>query len=221
MNDNFKNKDIKLNEEIDDREDALPGSLTKRKVRVMKICGFIFLLSACFFISFYFSSKVLNKNTVDESNNSNKNVTNLNSNVLGEDYDIILKTGNEESVCTVAEYKKQNNIDDNLTEGFLTDKLGQNGYKLKDKNNDSVTFVKDSNYIPGKYYLGISNISNNYIAVYKADESGSLKLEQELKEPPFKEVSLLSPQAKKELETYVHSFDSIDQAEEVYSSFGS
>lgn len=218
MNDNFKNKDIKLNDEIDDREDALPGSLTKTKVRVMKICGFIFLLSACFFISFYFSSKVLNKNTADESNNSNKNVTNLNSNVLDEDSKIILKSGEGETVCTVAEYKSQNNIDDQLTEGFLSDKLSQSGYKLKNQNDDAVTFVKDSNYIPGKFYLGISN---QYIGVYKADENGNLKLEQELKEPPFKEVSLLSPQAKKELETYVHSFDSIDQAEEVYSSFGS
>ena len=214
MNDDFRNKDIKYDDinEATETTEKLPGNLTARKIKVLRISGLIFILSACFFLSFYFSSKIINNKNIDNSNNSN--TAQSNSDVLDLDSKLVLKNGSEESVYTIAEYKEAQDIDYDLTQDALEKKLESQGYELSKKSDNQITFIKDANYVEGRYYIGLSN---GYMALFQAETNSKLKLISEYKnETPEK---FLPQSVKEELQKYKYSCDTPQEAETIISQF--
>lgn len=199
MNNDFRNKDIKYSDNNDDIDnEKLPGNLTKLKIKVLRVSSFIIFLSICFFLSFYLSFKVMNKNE-DEIN---KNVVNSKRETL--DDDLILKMGDD--VFTIAEFKESEDIDYEITQEDLETRLKQKGYEFNYPSQNTIEIT--NMYEPNKFYLGLSN---GYMALFESDDNGLLKLVHEYKDK-IKSRSL-PEQVLNDLEKYMGPFDSREDVE--------
>jgi hypothetical protein len=137
--------------------------------------GMTLTLVIIFFITYYLSDKYIAnkniKNNAVEASQINKN------NQLSDNTKIYLFSGeNKEKESTIAELKKELNINGDLTKGELSKALSEKGYVLELNDNGEMTYKRDISKAikPNKYYIGEKD---GFLAIYKTDKDGILMIE--------------------------------------------
>jgi hypothetical protein len=179
--------------------------------------GMAITLALIFSITYYFSEKyIANKN----AKNNSVSASEINNNNLNDNIKIYLYAGEKkEKELTLAELKKELNIDKNLTEADLSKALKDKGYVLEIESNGQMTYKRDASKSvkPNKYYIGEKD---HYLAIYKTDENGTLLIEN--KEDVYtnnKKVDNLSEIDREKIENFELEYNSKDDAEESLSEF--
>jgi len=188
--------------------------ISKKKLFI----GMTMMLVLIFFITYYLSDKyITNKNfkyNAVEASEINKN------NKLSDNTKIYLFSGNKkEKELTIAELKKELNIDGNLTKGELSKALSDKGYVLELNPDGEMTYKKDisKSVKPNKYYIGEKD---GFLAIYKTDKDGILLIENN--EDVYsnnKKVDNLREIDKNKIKNFEFEYDSKEDAEENLSEF--
>ncbi len=188
--------------------------ISKKKLFI----GMTMILVLIFFITYYLSDKYITnknfKNNAVEASDINKN------NQLSDNTKIYLFSGEKkEKELTIAELKKQLNIDGNLTKVELSKALSEKGYVLELNADGEMTYKKDSSKAvkPNKYYIGEKD---GFLAIYKTDKDGILLIENN--EDVYsnnKKVDNLREIDKNKIRNFEFEYDSKDEAEENLSEF--
>ncbi|EKQ56996.1 MULTISPECIES: hypothetical protein [unclassified Clostridium] len=175
-------------------------------------------LALIFFITYYLSDRyIANKN----AKNNTVTASEINKdNQLSDNTKIYLFSGDKkEKELTLAELKKELNIDKNLSVADLSKALKDKGYVLEISSNGEMTYKKDLSKVikPNKYYIGEKD---GYLAIYKTDSNGTLLIENSNDVySDNKKVDNLSALDKDKIKNFELEFDSKDDAEESLSEF--
>jgi hypothetical protein len=171
-----------------------------------------------FFITYYLSDKYIAnkniKNNAVEASEMNKN------NELNNNTKIYLFSGNnKEKESTIADLKKELNIDGNLTKSELSKALSEKGYVLELNSNGEMTYKRNISKAvkPNKYYIGEKD---GFLAIYKTDKDGILAIENS--EDVYsnnKKVDSLREGDKQKIKNFEFEYNSKDEAEEGISEF--
>lgn len=180
--------------------------------------GMTLTLVIIFFITYYLSDKYIAnkniKNNAVEASEVNKN------NELSDNTKIYLFSGNnKEKESTIADLKKELNIDGNLTKGELSKALSEKGYVLELNNNGEMTYKRDISKAvkPNKYYIGEKD---GFLAIYKTDKDGILSIENsEDVYSNSKKVDSLRESDKQKIMNFEFEYNSKEEAEENISEF--
>lgn len=180
--------------------------------------GMTLTLVIIFFITYYLSDKyIANKNAKNnavEASQINKN------NQLSDNTKIYLFSGeNKEKESTIAELKKELNINGDLTKGELSKALSEKGYVLELNDNGEMTYKRDISKTvkPDKYYIGEKD---GFLAIYKTDKDGILVIENS--EDVYsnnKKVDSLREADKNKIKNFEFEYNSKEEAEEGISEF--
>jgi hypothetical protein len=180
--------------------------------------GMTLTLVIIFFITYYLSDKYIAnkniKNNAVEASEVNKN------NELSDNTKIYLFSGNsKEKESTIADLKKELNIDGDLTKGELSKALSEKGYVLELNSNGEMTYKRDTTKAvkPNKYYIGEKD---GFLAIYKSDKDGILLIENS--EDVYsnnKKVESLRESDKEKIKNFEFQYNSKDEAEEGISEF--
>lgn len=175
-------------------------------------------LALIFSITYYLTDKyITNKN----AKNNTVITSEINKNdELDDNTKIYLFAGEKkEEELTLAELKKQLNIDKNLTVAELSKALKDKGYVLEIDSNGEMTYKRDASKSvkPNKYYIGEKD---GFLAIYKTDNDGTLSIENsEDVYSNSKKVDSLSEIDKNKIRNFELEYDSKDDAEEDLSEF--
>ena len=176
------------------------------------------ILLIIFSITYYLSDKyITNKKAINnavEASQVNK------SNALSDSKKIYLFAGGKkEKELTIADLKKELNIDGNLTQAELSKVLKDKGYVLEIEANGLMTYKKnDSKSVkPNKYYIGEKD---GFLAIFKTDKDGILIIEKaEDVYSDSKKVDNLREIDKNKIKNFEFEYDSKEDAEESLSEF--
>jgi|UPI00034CAA83 flagellar biogenesis protein FliO len=193
---------------------GVKNMINKKKLFVWMVI----ILALIFSITYYFSNKyITNKNT---QNNSVRASETDKSQELSDNLKICLVSGEKkEKVLTLAELKKELNLDSNLTEAELSKELKNKGYVLEVQENGEMTYKKDSSKSvkPNKYYIGEKD---GYLAIYKTNENGTLLIENSNDVyTNSKKIESLNDIDKNKIENFELEYNTKDDAEENLSEF--
>ena len=188
--------------------------ISKKKLFV----GMTMILVLIFFITYYLSDKYITnknlKNNAVEASETNKN------NKLSDNARIYLFSGEKkEKELTIAELKKELNINGDLSKGELSKALSEKGYVLELNADGEMTYKKDTSKSvkPNKYYIGEKD---GFLAIYKTDKDGILLIENnEDIYSDNKKVDNLRAIDKNKIKNFEFEFDSKEDAEENLSEF--
>ena len=175
-------------------------------------------LALIFSITYYLSDKYI-------ANQNAKNNTVISNDIkkssrLSDSTKIYLFAGeNKEKESTIADLKKELNIDGNLTVADLSKALKDKGYVLELESNGEMTYKRDisKSVKPNKYYIGEKN---GFLAIYKTDNDGTLLIENS--EDVYsnnKKVENLRESDKNKIRNFEFEYNSKDDAEESLSEF--
>ena len=185
----------------------------KKKLSVMCI-----LILAIIFSSTYFfvDRSVNNKNLLKTSRE--KVNTDVEANKLEDSVMVSLFSGDKkENDMSVAQIKKQLNINGDLSKEELIKILKNSGYALDIASNNEIMFKKDSssNLDPNKYYIGEKD---GYLAIYETDSNGNASVKNS--EDVFsdnKPVENLREIDKTKIKNFELKYNTKDEAEESLS----
>jgi hypothetical protein len=175
-------------------------------------------LALIFSITYYLTDKyITNKN----AQNNTVITSEINKNdELDDNTKIYLFAGEKkEEELTLAELKKELNIDKDLTQAELSKELKDKGYVLEIESNGEMTYKRDASKSvkPNKYYIGEKD---GFLAIYKTDNDGTLSIENnEDVYSNSKKVDSLSEIDKNKIRNFELEYDSKDDAEEDLSEF--
>lgn len=180
--------------------------------------GMTIILVFIFCITYYVSDKyITNKNikyNAVKASETNKN------NKLSDNSKIYLFSGEKkEKELTIAELKKELNIDGSLTKGELSKALSDKGYVLELNADGEMTYKKDISKAvkPNKYYIGEKN---GFLAIYKSDKDGILLIESnEDVYSDNKKVDNLREIDRNKIRNFEFEYESKEDAEENLSEF--
>ena len=204
-----------------DKENELIGKQKKYLNKKISILSGIIVLAVviCFFCTYFFTGKLLNKDNLNNQNDD-KTVYN-NSNVLDDGIIVVLMNqGVVEKEQSISDFKKENSIVNDINEQFLVNFYEANGYNLESLEDDKVVFVKEgttSVLQPNKYYLGEKD---GYFAIYKTDDSGNLTIEES--EDVYtnnRPISFLHGDDLEAIKNFKYSYDTKEEAIEKLSAF--
>ena len=176
------------------------------------------ILLIIFSITYYLSDKyITNKKAINnavEASQVNK------SNALSDSKKIYLFAGEKkEKELTIADLKKELNIDGNLTQAELSKVLKDKGYVLEIEANGLMTYKKnDSKSVkPNKYYIGEKN---GFLAIFKTDKDGILLIENNKDiYSESKKVENLRETDKNKIKNFEFEYETKEDAEESLSEF--
>lgn len=176
------------------------------------------ILALIFSLTYYLSDIYLtNKNA---ENNTTKAVEINKDDELNDNTKIYLYAGEKkEKEATLAELKKELNIDGNLTQTELSKALKDKGYVLEIESNGEMTYKRDisKSVKPNKYYIGEKD---QYLAIFKTDDNGTLSIENsEDVYSNSKKVDNLREIDKNKIKNFELEYDSKEDAEESLSEF--
>ena len=207
--------------EIYDKENELIGKQKKHLNKKISILSGIIVLAVviCFFGTYFFTGKLLNKDNLNNQNDD-KTVYN-NSNVLDDGIIVVLMNqGVVEKEQSISDFKKENSIVNDINEQFLVNFYEANGYNLESLEDSKLVFVKDgttSVLLPNKYYLGEKD---GYFAIYKTDNSGVPKIESE--DDVYsnsRSISFLKGEDLEAIKNFKYCYDTKDEAIEKLTAF--
>lgn len=175
-------------------------------------------LAIIFSITYYLSDKyITNKN----AKNNAAIASELNkSSGLSDSTKIYLFAGEKkEKESTIADLKKELNIDGNLTVSELSKALKDKGYVLELESNGVMTYKRDisKSIKSNKYYIGEKD---GFLAIYKTDKDGTLLIENS--EDVYsnnKKVDNLREIDKNKINNFELEYESKEDAEESLSEF--
>lgn len=178
----------------------------------------IIILALIFSITYYLSDKyITNKNA--EKNTTTAVEINEDSD-LNDNTKIYLYAGEKkEKEATLAELKKELNIDGNLTQAELSKALKDKGYVLEIESNGEMTYKRDvsKSVNPNKYYIGDKD---GFLAIFKTDNNGTLSIENsEDVYSNSKKVDNLREIDKNKIKNFELEYNSKEDAEESLSEF--
>ncbi|HEX9024865.1 MAG TPA: hypothetical protein VF839_00200 [Clostridium sp.] len=176
------------------------------------------ILALIFSITYYLSDKyITNKNAKNKAAIASEVKK---SSGISDSTKIYLFAGeNKEKESTIADLKKELNIDGNLTQAELSKALQDKGYVLEIESNGEMKYKKDiSKFIkPNKYYIGEKD---GFLTIYKTDNDGTLLIENS--EDVYsnnKKVENLRESDKNKIKNFEFEYNSKEDAEENLSEF--
>jgi len=176
------------------------------------------ILALIFSITYYLSDKyITNKNAKNKAAIASEIKK---SSGISDSTKIYLFAGeNKEKESTIADLKKELNIDGNLTQAELSKALRDKGYVLEIESNGEMKYKKDiSKFIkPNKYYIGEKD---GFLTIYKTDNDGTLLIENS--EDVYsnnKKVENLRESDKNKIKNFEFEYNSKEDAEENLSEF--
>ena len=190
--------------------------MNKKKILI----SMIILLALIFSISYYFTGRYFKNKNADSTNNTTEVSQTKGQSGLDDSTKIYLFAGEKkEKESTIAELKKELNIDGDLTQAQLSKALNQKGYALELASNGELTYKRDASKAvkPNKYYIGEKD---GYLAIYKTDNTGTLTIEN--KEDVYsdgKKFDSLTEGDKTKIKNFEFEYDSKEDAEENLSEF--
>jgi len=176
-------------------------------------------LALIFCITYYLSDRYITNKNVKNNVTTASSDTNKGSS-LSDSTKIYLFAGEKkEKESTLADLKKELNIQGNITQAELSKALKDKGYVLEVESNGEMTFKKDisKSVKPNKYYIGEKD---GFLAIYKTDNDGTLLIENS--EDVYsnnKKVNNLREADRNKINNFEFEFDSKDDAEESLSEF--
>lgn len=188
--------------------------MNKKKLFISMTVTLVLIFS----ITYYLSDKyIANKNA---KNNAVIASEIKKSSELSDSTKIYLFAGkNKEKESTLADLKKELNIDGNLTIPDLSKALKNRGYVLELESNGEMTYKRDisKSVKPNKYYIGEKD---GFLAIYKTDNDGTLLIENsEDVYSDNKKVENLREPDKNKIRNFEFEYNSKEDAEESLSEF--
>lgn len=189
----------------------------KKLVIVIYVALLITVFASSYMVSYVYNTLEVRKtNTSANEESSEKEVSKLNdtSNVVLtritlNDKVSIDYTGN------IADLKKSIGNKE-MTSDELEKHLQKSGYKLTSNNNNELVFEKvEGKLEPNKYYIGSKN---GYIAIYKSDENGIVKVEKD-EDVTTKKVDDLPERDRQTINNFERKFENKEDCEEELTNF--
>lgn len=175
-------------------------------------------LALIFSITYYLSDKYIARKNAKSNTVVASEIAKHNA--LNDSTKIYLFSGEKrEKESTIADLKKELNIDGNLTQTELSKALKDKGYVLEIESNGVMTYKKDDSKAvkPNKYYIGEKD---GFFAIYKTDKDGTLLIEtNEDVYSNNKKVEYLREIDKNKIKNFEFEYDSKEDAEESLSEF--
>ncbi len=189
-------------------------AINKKKLFISILITLVLIFS----ITYYLSNKYLSNKTPKDNSVVASQVDK--NGELNDDTKIYLFSGKmKEKELTLAELKKELNLDENLTIAELSKELKDKGYALEIESNGEMTYRKDDSKAlkPNKYYIGEKD---GFLAIYKTDENGALLIENSNDVySNSKKVDTLSDIDKNKIKNFELEYDSKEDAEENLSEY--
>lgn len=188
--------------------------MNKKKLFISMTVTLVLIFS----ITYYLSDKyIVNKNAKNKAVVASEIKK---SSELSDSTKIYLFAGeNKEKESTLADLKKELNIDGNLTMPDLSKALKNRGYVLELESNGEMTYKRDisKSVKPNKYYIGEKD---GFLAIYKTDNDGTLLIENsEDVYSDSKKVENLREPDKNKIRNFEFEYNSKEDAEESLSEF--
>jgi hypothetical protein len=187
--------------------------------KIYYIASSIFLLIIIFTLSYLYGFNKLKSYNLNSKGSSEVNEKYVNAphndDSLAEDAKIILKlrkrsSGKEFLVKEIAISDIKSLFNDAITKSNLVEYYDSLYYRLEEFSNKEVVFVKDTNFEPDKYYLGVTK--DGYLAVFKCSKEGELIIEDESQDVSNRKVSDLPKSDIQFIMTFYHEFNSKEEA---------
>lgn len=185
----------------------------KKNLSVICIC----MLAIIFSLTYFFVNESANNKNLLKTSQEKVNIDEE-TNKLEDSVMVSLFSGDKkEDDISVAEIKKQLNINGDLTKEELINILKNNGYALDLASNNEIMFKKDSssNLDPNKYYIGEKD---GYLAIYETDSNGNASVKNN--DDVFsdnKPVENLREVDKTKIKNFELKYNTKDEAEESLS----
>lgn len=190
--------------------------ITKKRLFI----GIVIILALIFSITYYVSSKYISNKNIQNNSVRAEDSESIKSDELNDSTKICLFSGGiKEKELTLAELKKELNLDNNLTQAELSKELRDKGYVLEIESNGEMSYKKDSSKSvkPNKYYIGEKD---GYLAIYKTDGNGTLLIENSNDVyTTSKKVDSLQDIDKNKIKNFELEYNSREDAEESLSEY--
>lgn len=188
----------------------------KKKILISTTIALAIIFSLTYYLCDIY---ITNTNTISDVKND-ATQANTSKSELDDSIKVSLFSGNKkENEFTIADLKKELNIEGELTESKLAEVLKDKGYTLDVAANGEVVFKRDplKALEPNKYYIGEKN---GFLAIYKTDDNGTPSIEND--DDVFsdnKTVDSLRDGDKNKIKNFEFKYESKEEAEENISEF--
>lgn len=177
-------------------------------------------LALIFSITYYLADKYIGNNNYSQNQTTQTSKTYNEEKPLNDSVKIYLFAGEKkEKESTIADLKKELNLDENLTEKELDSILKEKGYSIDIASSGQIVFKREpSKSLEGnKYYIGEKD---GFLAIYKTDDKGTPMIENnEDVYSEYKTVESLKEGDKSKIRNFEFKFNSKEDAEESLSEF--
>lgn len=177
-------------------------------------------LALIFSITYYLADKYIGNNNYSQNQTTQTSKTYNEEKPLNDSVKISLFAGEKkEKESTIADLKKELNLDENLTEKELASILKEKGYLIDIASSGQIVFKRElSKSLEGnKYYIGEKD---GFLAIYKTDDKGTPMIENnEDVYSEYKTVESLKEGDKSKIRNFEFKFNSKEDAEESLSEF--
>ncbi|MDT8717464.1 hypothetical protein IAI10_12405 [Clostridium sp. 19966] len=153
-------------------------------------------------------SKVVNTSQVEKifSDSTSVTLNIMNSNVLVESKKIQLK-------------EVASDVDGKLSISNVKKYFTKQGFTFVNEDENGLTFLKNSMYVPNKYYLGVT--PKGFVAIFKCSSEGKLYIEDMNSDVTDMNKLILPTKVRMDLEKYAYVFDTKEEAQNNLMSLSS
>lgn len=180
----------------------------------------IFLASFCLTDSMLKSdSKIAKQEKTEDSRVVN---TSQVEKIFNENFTVILNIMNKNILVETKKIQLKevsNDIDGKLSLSNVKKYFSKQGFTFIKEDENSLTFLKNSNYMPNKYYLGVT--PKGFVAIFKCSSEGKLYIEDLNSDVTDMNKLILPTKVRMDLEKYSYSFDTKEEAQNNLMSLSS
>lgn len=186
-------------------------------MRFSRIDYFIFFTLSVFFIfaiSFNIAMRAINKNITKPGENVDalSNTAKVEK-ILSENTKVILKlnnNNNEVSKLEVTLPELKNFISGEITLSKLKEYYGKDNFELTEENQNEIIFEKNTYYIPGRYYIGVTD--KDFVAVFKCDYYGNLFIEEPEEDIIDRSIETFPESTQNSLKEFKYEYENKEEA---------
>jgi hypothetical protein len=197
--------------------------MNKKKVLLIFFAvGFSIII---FFVSYNITLRYYNENNNDISREVEQSVNSNNANEVNENAQIILKTKTKDNKTlldkslTFEDLKKIIGKD-KIEKSDLQNYYSKLNYSIESFNENTIVLLRETTNVlnPNKYYLGEKD---GFIALFKTDDKGNPKIEDDKNDISTKKVTDLSDIDQNKIINFQKVYDTKEEAEEDLSQYTS
>lgn len=198
--------------------------MNKKKILlIFSTVGFAIII---FFISYNVTLRYYNENNNDISREVEQSVNSSNANEVNENVKIILKTKTKDNKTLVEKSLTFEDLKkiigkDKIQREDIESYYSKLNYTIEFLNEKTIVLIRDITNItlnPNKYYLGEKE---GFIALFKTDEKGNPKIEDDKNDISTKKVTDLSDIDKNKIIHFQKEYNTKEEAEEDLSQYTS